>query len=200
MFLGMVEVTHATAEALDSMVVFGDVTRLIEPEKAAWVTSVLRELPDTDTLFPRGKWATIQHIEQQVTEQAKAVALDVSTGPDRIVAGNEVDQDSCESCGGTGLSQQSARLRAAADYITNAERELAEMRAVCGPKCPTCGHFSKADHRWSYNPSFGELRRYCRVRSQDDVLCTCEMRKSALIRDHPQIAAALGLAPEADRG
>ena len=39
--------------------------------EAAWLFFRLRETPDSDELFPRGKWASIQHLEVLICEQAK---------------------------------------------------------------------------------------------------------------------------------
>lgn len=37
---------------------------------AAWLFFRLRETPDTSEVFPHGKWASIQHLEELIREQA----------------------------------------------------------------------------------------------------------------------------------
>jgi hypothetical protein len=41
------------------------------PERMAWVYFLIRKLPDKPEWFPRGKWATIQHIEGQLDSIAE---------------------------------------------------------------------------------------------------------------------------------
>lgn len=45
---------------------------LVAPEWAALMVFRLRATPDDAETFPKGKWATIQRIEELVTELAKA--------------------------------------------------------------------------------------------------------------------------------
>jgi hypothetical protein len=44
------------------------------PERMAWVVLILRELDDRPEWFPRGKWATIQWIEESLHRIAKSAA------------------------------------------------------------------------------------------------------------------------------
>ena len=38
----------------------------------AWLVLLLKECEDRPEWFPKGKWATIQHIEGQINEAVKA--------------------------------------------------------------------------------------------------------------------------------
>ena len=40
-------------------------------ENWAWIYFQLKEMPDMPDYFPRGKWATIQHIEGLLTEASQ---------------------------------------------------------------------------------------------------------------------------------
>ena len=73
-----VDLLGHTAEAL-SLLGLGDVVRVNSPEHMAWVARVLRHVPDSETAFPSGKWATIQHIEAQVDECAKVRAAEIAS-------------------------------------------------------------------------------------------------------------------------
>lgn len=46
----------------------------MEPESVAWLVWRLKFVDDTDLYFPRGKWATIQRIEQLLNNFAKQEA------------------------------------------------------------------------------------------------------------------------------
>lgn len=39
-----------------------------QPEMMAWVVMILEELEDRPEWFPRGKWATIHHIQDQLQD------------------------------------------------------------------------------------------------------------------------------------
>jgi hypothetical protein len=41
------------------------------PERVAWLTYLLRHVPDSEDVFPSGKWATIQRLQELVDEYAK---------------------------------------------------------------------------------------------------------------------------------
>jgi hypothetical protein len=41
-----------------------------QPEQWAWIFFELRAATDKPEWFPKGKWATIQHIEQHLDDQA----------------------------------------------------------------------------------------------------------------------------------
>ena len=47
----------------------------MEPADAAWLMALLKLCPDSKELFPHGKWASIQFLEQLVEDDA-LVALD----------------------------------------------------------------------------------------------------------------------------
>lgn len=81
------------------------------------------------------------------------------------------------------------RLRAAADLLTR-------MAAVCGPECPKCGHFLLAQHD-DVGAERG-LQLSCQLvpAGEGNLTCPCYISEAEL-RDHPDIAASLGLtAPE----
>jgi hypothetical protein len=46
--------------------------RWMEPQWFAWFIALLKESSDDPLLFPAGKWATIQHMEELLAEAAKA--------------------------------------------------------------------------------------------------------------------------------
>lgn len=69
----VVELLPSTAEALQALDL-GPIGRVNSPELMAWIVQVLRHVPDSEKVFPHGKWTTIQHIESQVAECAKARA------------------------------------------------------------------------------------------------------------------------------
>lgn len=68
-----ISLSPATAEGL-GRVGLGDFNRVEPPERMAWVVLVLTKLDDAPWMFPRGKWATIQHIQQQLDECAEDAA------------------------------------------------------------------------------------------------------------------------------
>ncbi len=70
-----VNLSPRTAEALNALGIVEHVGRVnIDLHTMAWVTLVLRFLPDDGRFFFRGKWATIQHIQEQLEEAAEAMA------------------------------------------------------------------------------------------------------------------------------
>lgn len=71
-----INLSSRTADALDALCLVGDVGCVNAPEKMAWLFFLLRELPDDEKTFPRGKWATIQHIEGQLIEVAKTYTVE----------------------------------------------------------------------------------------------------------------------------
>lgn len=74
-FDGYVTVTRATAEALDSARIFGEIDgAMIEVERVAWIVRQLRYMPDEPTLFPHGKWATIQSLDDRIEKAAEKAA------------------------------------------------------------------------------------------------------------------------------
>jgi len=73
-----VELLPSTAEALNSLEIIGHVGRVNVDEQAmAWLTFVLKELPDEARYFPHGKWATIQHIEGTLQRMAAQRAKEI---------------------------------------------------------------------------------------------------------------------------
>jgi hypothetical protein len=65
----MIRTSQSTAAAL-STIGIGDFTGKEEPERMAWVVLILRRLDDRPEWFPRGKWATIQSIDDQLQSAA----------------------------------------------------------------------------------------------------------------------------------
>ena len=60
-------ITRDGLNGLDMIVVH----RVNPPETMAWFVILLKYIPDTEEVFPLGKWATIQEIERQLQECAK---------------------------------------------------------------------------------------------------------------------------------
>jgi hypothetical protein len=58
----------------------GDFFTVEQPDRMAWVVLVLKRLPDMSERFPRGKWATIQSIEQQLNSCADVTAKMITEG------------------------------------------------------------------------------------------------------------------------
>lgn len=71
--MSTVTMSAAAAEGLSRLGV-GDVGVVETAERMAWVVFVARHAADDEVVFPRGKWATIQHIEAQLDEHAKRIA------------------------------------------------------------------------------------------------------------------------------
>lgn len=86
-----VQLLSSTATALDSLGLC-DIGRVNSVEPMAWLILVLRHLPDDESIFPHGKWATIQSIEQQLDAAARQVATQVHTG-DFQVSGTNSDRE-----------------------------------------------------------------------------------------------------------
>lgn len=79
MRVGEIHLSAAAANALDALAAFGDVGRInLDLEKMAWIWLVLRGLEDSERVFPCGKWATIQHIGQQLERSAAAKAAEIN--------------------------------------------------------------------------------------------------------------------------
>ena len=47
-----------------------DVQIVNSPEWMAWFVHLLKHVPDSSEVFPHGKWATIQSIEEQINQCA----------------------------------------------------------------------------------------------------------------------------------
>ena len=60
-----VSISGVTAEGL-SAIGIGDIGTCETVERMSFVVAILRRLPDRDEWFPRGQWATIQRIEEQI--------------------------------------------------------------------------------------------------------------------------------------
>jgi len=65
-----IEMSGKVAEALSSAL-DQDFNRVELPERMAWILLILKKLPDTESIFPHGKWATIQNIEGQLDGAAR---------------------------------------------------------------------------------------------------------------------------------
>ena len=65
-----IEISGKVAKAL-SMALDQDFNRIEQPERMAWILLILKKLPDKESIFPHGKWATIQSIEGQLDEAAR---------------------------------------------------------------------------------------------------------------------------------
>lgn len=74
-----IEVSHTTAAALDGLV--GPVTTVnVDLATMAWLAWILPHMRDDPSRFPRGKWATIQHIEEQLEMAARDQAARFDEG------------------------------------------------------------------------------------------------------------------------
>lgn len=73
-----VELLRSTASALDGLVCYVG-TQNVSMENMAWLWFVCRELPDSEELFPHGKWATVQHIEGQLVLAAQTKAAQLAS-------------------------------------------------------------------------------------------------------------------------
>lgn len=60
-----VRISSDAAEGL-SLIGLGEFARFNDPARMAFVAEVLKNVPDVVAWFPKGKWATIQHIQEQV--------------------------------------------------------------------------------------------------------------------------------------
>jgi hypothetical protein len=76
MMVSEVILTSDSAEAWDDIVCHVGKVSLNLPEMA-WLSYVLPLLPDSEQLFPRGKWASIQELKRQLEECAKSRAESV---------------------------------------------------------------------------------------------------------------------------
>ena len=65
-----VDISSITRDGLNSLDMIV-VHRVNPPETMAWLVILLKYIPDTEEVFPLGKWATIQEIERQLQECAK---------------------------------------------------------------------------------------------------------------------------------
>lgn len=73
----VVTISASTATALSTLGI-GDFVEVETPERMASVALILRGLDDRPDWFPRGKWATIQHVEAQLRAWAAARARDIN--------------------------------------------------------------------------------------------------------------------------
>lgn len=46
----------------------------MQPGNVAYLAACLKFIPDSDKTFPKGKWTTIQRLQEMVDERAKEVA------------------------------------------------------------------------------------------------------------------------------
>ena len=71
---GMISLSQEAADGIEAAT--GCPTyREMDPEKVAWIWFLLRPVEDTERYFPRGKWATLQEIECQLSAEARAVIV-----------------------------------------------------------------------------------------------------------------------------
>jgi hypothetical protein len=63
-----VRISGDAAEGLSLIAPYdlGEFGRYNDPGRMAFVAAICKHLPDNPAHFPKGKWATIQHIEEQV--------------------------------------------------------------------------------------------------------------------------------------
>lgn len=83
---------------------------------------------------------------------------------------------------------------AARDYIISAGKEIAEMRAVLGPKCPRCDGWLKASHWLGPSPFNPFVKAYWSAACDSDKDAPC-ITVTELLANHPNIAAEMRLTP-----
>lgn len=82
-----VEFSATTAEALDALNIVGHVGMInVDLQAMAWIAYVLPFVPDTARAFPRGKWATIQHLQSQLRTAAEQRASEITPIMGSLVA------------------------------------------------------------------------------------------------------------------
>ncbi len=79
-----IHISKRTAEAL-SKIGMGDFYVWEPKERMAYIVLVLKKLPDSADVFPCGKWATIQHIEQQLDDLAIKFLTDYFPKPIEVL-------------------------------------------------------------------------------------------------------------------
>jgi len=86
--------------------------------------------------------------------------------------------------------QLEEHVTAARDFILAAGKEIAEMRAVTGPRCPLCNHWLKAEHLVprDYTETYSAV-----VCQQCGPHNHCVIYVVDLLANHPDIAAEMGL-------
>ena len=62
--------TFAALETLSAKRQWPELTAWMEPELVAWLAIRLEFVQDHETHFPRGKWATIQRLQEMLREFA----------------------------------------------------------------------------------------------------------------------------------
>lgn len=62
--------TYDALDALGAERNWSPLFKWIEPETCAWLVERLKHVPDSPDVFPNGKWATIQRLEEMLTEHA----------------------------------------------------------------------------------------------------------------------------------
>ena len=67
----------------------------MEPQWVAWLTEILKQSDDDPLLFPHGKWATIQHLQDKVA--AMAASQRFRSGVEIIRSGGPNDDRADES-------------------------------------------------------------------------------------------------------
>ena len=70
-----IELSAKTADALDELVCPVACVNVDLPSMA-WLSLVCRHLPDEERYFPKGKWATLQHIDSQLDAAALGAATE----------------------------------------------------------------------------------------------------------------------------
>lgn len=71
--------TFRALEQLYSERNWADLYPWAEPEQVAWLTFRLQFVPDDAETFPRGKWATIQHLQDMVSDAAQDERREIET-------------------------------------------------------------------------------------------------------------------------
>lgn len=67
----------ASSAAGASLALQQDIHVWTDNERMAWFLMLLRRCEDKEEFFPRGKWATIQEIENQLNREADALLAEL---------------------------------------------------------------------------------------------------------------------------
>lgn len=104
------------------------------------------------------------------------------------------------NCNGRPCGNVDAILALESDLLSAQKRiaelagEVAEMTAVCGSKCPKCGHWLKAEHD-PIDGGDGVVRNFScwRYDNEHEPICPCEISVAEMRASYPEVAKEMGL-------
>lgn len=67
--------TYKALENLSEKRHWPDLYYYMAPEQIAWLVIKLEFIPDSTEVFPKGKWATIQRLQEMVREAARLACV-----------------------------------------------------------------------------------------------------------------------------